>query len=340
MSTFKTAVYHLHHDHITYKDDLRFQLFEKFKNFNRNDWLNHLEKIGDNWGKPINNCTLWDNIQINQETIINQDILQKMINNPVPVLSLCIVSYRRWDTLIESLQSYLNTKIPLNLFLWLNSYEDIPKESLQMIQELCNQFYYADITYCKINAGTGHSRNILLSRIYKETTTKYVMTSDDDILFKKPEEILIGASILDNLLYNHYGAIGIWCEPTYEAIHIQNKIIQNYKPKQGFQEVDALGAATMTFRKEILKNCNTDPDYLIGLVDWDFSMQIKSKGWKLGLLCDPYYKVINTAVKTDEIYKEARTNKSIKKQSKNLFYQKWGILPKWRRKKERGEFVE
>ena len=219
------------------------------------------------------------------------------------------------------------------------SLEDVIQEKLQIIEELCNDFYYSNITYCKINAGTGHSRNIMLSRIYREMDTKYVMTSDDDILFKTPKEILVGASILDNILYRKFGAVGIWCDPIYEAIYIKNNIIQNYKPKKGFQEVDALGAATMTIRKEILKSCNTDPDYLIGLVDWDFSMQIKEKGWKLGLLCDKDYKVYNIADKTDIIYKEARSNKDVKKQSKNLFYYKWNLLTKWRNYLERGEFV-
>jgi hypothetical protein len=339
MSNFKSSVYHLHHDHTTHKDDIRFHLFEKFKNFNKNEWLFYLDSLQDNWGQPVKKSTLWHNKEL-PKNAINDEILNKMINSIDPVLTLCIVSYRRWDTLIDSLQSYLNTSVPLNLFLWLNSYKDIPEEKLHLIKELCKRFYSHDITYCNINAGTGHSRNILLSRIYRECDTPYVMTSDDDILFKKPEEILIGASILDNILYSQFGAIGIWCDPIYEAIHIYQGKIQNYKPKKGFQKVDALGAATMTIRKEILKDCNTDPNYLIGLVDWDFSMQIKKKGWLLGLLCNDNFKVKNTADKTDEIYKEARSNKIVKTQSKNLFYSKWNILPEWRKIIERGEFVE
>ncbi len=334
---FKSTVYHLHHDHETYRDPDRFILFDKFKAFSKGEWLNHLEKIGSSWGLPVENSTIWDDVPPN-DVIVNESLIKSMISNTKPLLTVCIVSYRRWDTLIDTLKKYISSGVKLNLFLWLNSCDDIPLDKMETIRSLCTKFFNYDVTVCKSNMGTGHPRNIMLSRSYRELDTPYIMTVDDDIQFNTPEEIMVGASILENIHNKRYGSVGIWCIPTYEAIHIDGSVIQNYKPHDGFQDVDALGAAAMTIRRDVLSGCNTDPNYKMGLVDWDFSMTIKKDGWKLGLLCDDRYKPLNFVDGGDDIYKSDRGDKGVKKASENLFIKKWGLTPLWRKKDERGVY--
>ena len=338
---FKSTVYHLYHGHTTPKHDLRFEVFNKFKAFDKKNAQEYVKQKGNDWGIPVKESTIWEYINTTGiEEYYNENTLNDMLKSQTPVITLCIVSYRRFEVLLKVLQQYISFNIPINILLWLNSYEDYTQYQLQQIKNKCKQFYSSKIMYCDTNIGTGHSRNVLLSRAYREYNTPYIMTSDDDIFYNTKEELLIGASVLDQRKYFNYGAIGIWCEPIYNSLYIINKELRNYKTKKGFQTVDALGAATMTIKRDILKYCNVDPNYKIGWVDTDFSFNIRSNNYKLGLICDNRWKPINIAEKTDKIYKEARSNKKTKQKSKDRFVKKWGIKPVWRYQNKIGEYNE
>ena len=329
---FKSGVYHLFHGHETFKDPKRFDTFNKLKNYTKEDWLSQIDSY--EWGKPVQNTLLY-NVNISDYT---PQISIDLLKSKIPVITICIVSYRRFDTLIKSLSQYIKFSIPINLLLWLNSYTDYTKLELEQIKKICSKLYSFDIIYHDTNVGTGYSRNVLLSKAYKEYDTPYIITTDDDILYNNEEELLIGPSLLDQIRFKEYGAVGIWCDPIYNSLYISDNKLKNYKSKNGFNDIDSLGAATMTIRRSILKKCNVDPNYIIGWVDADFSFEIKKQGYKIGLLCDERWKPLNIADKSDIIYKKARSDKKIKKKSIDLFYKKWGIIPEWRHQDKISEY--
>ncbi len=329
---FKSTVIHLYHNHKTEQHNLRRDLYYKFKNYTKQNWLDHLEKKGNKWGEPVKDSTIWKYIDTTGvKDFYNKEILLSMMKSKTPIITICMVSYKRYDTLIKTLERYISFNVSINFMIWLNTYTDYTKSQLQNIKNICEKLYSCDITYCKKNMGTGHPRNIMLSRAYREYDTPYIMTTDDDILYNSKEELFIGASILEQKKYYRYGAIGIWGEPNYWASYAVDNELRNYKPKKGFQTVNALNATTMTIKKEILNKCNVDPNYQIDLVDTDFSFQIRKNDYHLGLLCDDRWKPTNITDMTDmtnETYKKERFEPDTIKESTDRFIKKWNILPK------------
>jgi len=135
----------------------------------------------------------------------------------------------------------------------------------------------------------------------------------------------MGSTILDQKGYSGYGAIGLWCTPDHPIMIKSGDTLKKKDPKEGFYDVSCLGAATMTIRREVLETCNCDPLYTIGFVDWDFSMTMTSKGYKLGLLCDDRFRPTNDVGGRDKKYKEGRSDKKTIDNSKQRFMDKWNI---------------
>ena len=336
---FKSTVCHLYHGHTTEKHPLRFEIFDRFKKFNKASAQEYVKQKGNDWGEPVKDSTIWEYIdKTGINDFYNKDVLTSIVESKIPIITICMVSYRRYNTLAKTLERYVSFGVPINLLLWLNSYKDYTEHQLQHIKNICKKLYSHDITYCNKNMGTGHPRNIMLSRAYKEYDTSYIMTTDDDIMYNSKEELFIAVSILDQIKYYQYGAIGIWCNPIYYSLYVIGKELKNYIPKKGFQSVDALGAATMVIKREVLDKCNTDPEYKMGWVDTDFSFQMRDNGYKLGLLCDDLWKPTNIADKSDKIYRQARSDKNTKKLSSDRFTKKWGITPVWSNGTDIGEF--
>ncbi len=327
---FKSSIYHLYHTHRTIANDSRFKILNDFRMFNKQNWIEYLKD--NKWGEPVKDSTIWEYIDTTGvKDFYNKEILLSMMKSKTPIITICMVSYKRYDTLIKTLERYISFNVSINFMIWLNTYTDYTKSQLQNIKNICEKLYSCDITYCKKNMGTGHPRNIMLSRAYREYDTPYIMTTDDDILYNSKEELFIGASILEQKKYYRYGAIGIWGEPNYWASYAVDNELRNYKPKKGFQTVDALGAATMTIKKEVLSKCNVDPNYQIGWVDTDFSFQIRKNGYNLGLLCDDRWKPTNKTDKTDLVYRKERFKPNIIEESYDRFIKKWNISPKSKR---------
>jgi hypothetical protein len=83
----------------------------------------------------------------------------------------------------------------------------------------------------------------------------------------------------------------------------------------------------MTIRTNIInKNCNCDPNYIIGLVDWDFSLTMRKNKYNLAMLCHPEYKIKNETKYNTKGYLNNRYKKEVIQNSKELFNKKWKII--------------
>jgi hypothetical protein len=314
----KEYVYHLYHAHNTYRDPRRHTVLKKLMKYTKQDWIKHINSI--NWGKFITNTTISEPKQDIQ-------VLSDFKYYTEPILSICIVNYRRFNTLIRTLKKYTEFGININLFLWINDSSFFSKEQHKKIESICSKLYHHEIIKNEDNVGTGKSRHMLLSLAY-ESGTPYIMTTDDDMLYNNEDELLIGPSFLQS--NDDYDAIGIWCEPITCAHYIVGDEILNFKPKKGLQEVDVLGAATMTMRRSVISDCLTDERMVVSLVDIDFSLCLKNNGHKMCLLCDDRWKPTNINDLSDTIYKNERYSIKYRKISENILMKKWGLVYKWR----------
>jgi len=319
-SIFKSSVHHLFHGHETKKDSARHAVFNKHYTYKKEDWFEHLRR-NYNWGCPVEGTVNLDKFT----PYINESLLYVYRNSSKVRLTICIVNFLRYDKLIKSLTTLLSFNIPLNIILWVNQCDDMPKNTKIVIENLLKKFSMYDVIYNKKNMGTGYPRYTMFNKAKFEYDTDYIMTMDDDIYHQNPDSLILGSTILDQECYKGYGAIGTWCYPHYNIVKISENNIIKSPVVPGFHDVTCLGAATMTFRREVLNTCNCDPQYVIGLVDWDFSMSMIQCGWKLGLVCDERYKPINDADGGGESYKDGRWDENIIENSRNIFKKKWGL---------------
>lgn len=312
---FKSGVYHLFHGHETKRTNDRFPTFHKHKNLDRQGWITELLEH-HNWGA----------VEGEELPIVNETLLYALNNGEKPLLTVCIVNYKRYDILINTLRQYISIGANINLILWINDCDSMPESIKETVLTLSEKFYMSDVMWCRKNMGTGYPRFMMLNKAYYEYDTPYIMTSDDDIMFDDSDSVFMGCSILHQSRFKEYGAIGIWCSPIYFIIQKDEKGLSKVRPGVGFHNTQTLGAATMTIRREVLEGANTDPGYTIGLVDWDFSQSIVKAGWKLGLLCDERFKPENVGGSKDNAeYTKGRWDKSVIEKSYERYKKKWNL---------------
>lgn len=317
---FKSKVYHLFHGHETKRDNDRFEVFNRHKAYDREGWLDHLIRNGD-WGHPNEGSVIVDMFK----PYVNETILYAYKNSERPRITICMTNFLRYEMLVKSLTRILSFNIPLNIILWVNGSDNMSSDTRNIVTGLLEKFNQHDIIYSKKNMGTGYPRYMMFNKARFEYDTDFVMTMDDDTIHMLPESLILGATALEQKRYSDYGAMGLWCYPHYQIVRKNNGVLSMEKPKEGFYDVDCLGAATMTFRRSILDTCNSDPQFIIGLVDWDFSLSIRSEGYKLGLICDDRYKPVNdTSLNTRE-YVDSRWDETVIHNSKQLFKKKWAL---------------
>jgi hypothetical protein len=316
---FKSTVHHLYHEHKTHKDKSRFDIFNKHKSYSKEDWYEHIRRNCD-WGKPTGNINL-DRFGNH----VNESLLYVYKNSKKARITICMVNFLRYGILIKSLERLISFGIPLNIILWVNQSDSMNNNTRSKVEGLLRKFNDHDIIYSKKNMGTGYPRYMMFTKARYEYDTDYIMTMDDDIIHKNVDSFVMGATMLDQGDYSDYGASGVWCYPQYNIIKEEYGTMTKITPKEGVHDVDCLGAATMTIRREVLNTCNCDPQYKIGLVDWDFSMSMRQQGWKLCLLCDDRFKPVNDQSNNDDKYRNNRWDKSVIGESKKLFKKKWNI---------------
>lgn len=260
-----------------------------------------------------------------QREYVDNTMLMNNMNSSQPFASLVLVCYRRYASLIETLEHYLAFKIPLNVLLWINAFHEIPLNKRRDIQSLLSEFSNHKLVLSRYNVGTAKSRNELIQYAYDNFDTKYIATSDDDVQYRDKASFCVPATLLDQPEFAEYGSIGIHYRPWSPIAIVTNNELYAKKPTEQFHDTDVLGAATMFFRREIVgQGINVDPAYKIGWVDWDFSYAIRQAGYKLGLLCDSRYYAVNKAT-GDGIYKKNRYNSDLSERNIELFKKKFGV---------------
>lgn len=320
MHTFKSTVHHLFHGHTTHKDPNRFPIFNRHKEYTKEDWFEHLRRWY-NWGEPVSG-----NIDTSKfSPYINETLLYVYKNSSKVRITMCMVNFLRYDVLIKNLENFLKLGVPMNMILWVNQSDNMPADVRQKVRLLMSQFNGHEIINSKKNMGTGYPRYMMFNKAKFEYNTDYIMTTDDDIFYQNTDSLVLGATMLDQSSLSDYGAVGLWCYPHYMIVRKKGDEIITEKPTEGFYTVDCLGAATMTIRRDVLDTCNCDPKYIVGLVDWDFSMSMCKQGYKLGLLCDERFKPVNDKSGDTDNYRDGRWDKNVIDNSKKLFKKKWKV---------------
>lgn len=321
---FPVEIHHLYHDQTTKQSNDRFGIKELHRRWSKRDWINHLKKVGNDWGKIEK-----DMMKVYKD-YLDIELLEKFKKSKEPLITLCMVNYRRYDCLLNVLNNYKKIGANVNLLLWVNDCEAMPQETLKEVTKACREnFASFEIILEKTNNGTSRARNFMLKKAYEEYDTPYIMTTDDDILFNDLDSLMVSAHVLAQDKFKDFGCVGIGCKPSYHVIRVINGKMHEIKPQYGLQEVHVMGAATMMIRKEVLKTCNTDPKYpKVGFVDWDFATNIRlNGGWKLGFLYEDHYKAFNDSKNHGDTYRNNRYDKPKLQEAYYRFVNKWNILP-------------
>jgi len=319
-SIFKTPVHHLFHGHETVRDEARHPVFHKHFAYKKEDWFEHIRR-NYNWGWPVEGTVNLDKFK----TYINESLLYVYKKSTVTRITVCMVNFLRYDKLIRTLATLSSFGIPMNVILWVNQSDSMPDKERKTVEDILSRFSKHEITYCKKNLGVGYPRYMMFNRAKFEYDTDYIITMDDDTPHDSVESLVLAATVLDQNEYKDYGAIGLWCDPQFVIARVDGDKIKKSPSVEGFHTVDCLGSGTMTIRRKVLDTCNYDPQYVMGLEDWDFSLTMRGEGWKLGMVCDPRYKPINDMKGNSKEYIASRWDETVIENSRNIFKKKWGL---------------
>jgi hypothetical protein len=93
-----------------------------------------------------------------------------------------------------------------------------------------------------------------------------------------------------------------------------------------YSEVDLIGGTSQLIRQEVaLTEGIIDTRYFIGSWDFDFSMNVRAKGWKVATLNNRKLIAINDKTKRSGRYKSTKLNEDIIQKGRRLFESKWGF---------------
>lgn len=252
--------------------------------------------------------------------ILDYDKIMNIHNLDKPIVTIAMLSFRRYEKLIKSLQTHLNNGLKMNICLRVQCSEELTKEQKDNITFLVNKFYDHDLQFTEKNLGSGIPRYDVINRCIKNFNTPYIMTTDDDMIWKK---YCIESQIYLLEQMPEYGMISSTCNPNYPIKIFKDGKIHTIK-NSNFNDADLIGSATSVYKKEIFDTCEYDKEYTIGCGDYDLCMQIR-KTWKIGVIDIPELKSLNDAKNSGHMYFKERFNKSVIQKSVNRFNKKWGF---------------
>lgn len=259
---------------------------------------------------------------IKKYDILDSDVIKRYKNIKYPLVTMAMLSFKRYNQLIDALERHLANGTPLNIVLRVQCCEELSNRQMNSIRRLCRRFHGHIVKFTETNLGSGEPRHDVMSIALNDFDTPYIMTTDDDMMWE-PNSIISQLSLFDKR--PEYGVISSSCLPNY-PIHILNDgkwtIDRDYK--DNFVDTTLCGSATSIYRREIFKNVEYDKEYRIGLGDFDLCLQIIEAGWKIGVMNIPELKSLNDASRNPPGYGKERYNRGIIKHSISRFREKWG----------------
>ena len=250
--------------------------------------------------------------------------LYKTINEDTSEVTIAMVSWYRFDRLIETLNNLENiTNGNINLCLQVQGWELLSEQQIEDINEFETRFKSTYIFFTNNNVGTGTPRyNTTSIASSKFPGSKFTLIIDDDMFIPENSIEKLMKLLKDNPFL---GAAALWCKPNYNGWYIREGILEKRTPFPDVDYVDAMGSGTMMVKNEVFNSANFDPKYQIGFVDFDFCLSIKTAGWNLAILALDDICGYNDNSSNTMQYKKERNNRNVIKESYRYFKQKWNI---------------
>lgn len=276
------------------------------------------------------------------DSVEKEDIKQvdtKILRNRVQLnidstVSVAMVNYLREDRLIKTLKQLLSStdNLKLNLVLQCQGEEQISQQKKNEILEVCSGFNRYEIIWTEGNVGTAQPRKTTTLKAYDQNPDYIlILDSDMDIPFKTIERL-----ILEHRNRPEYGVISCWCTPTYCKWKQTDDRLVSQNIDTGFHETEILGTGCALVKPQVFESCFFDDNLVIGFVDFHWCAEVKSCGWKLGILADKSFKLKNNNSHNTNEYKKERWKWDEIERSRRLFYDKWGLTitgSKWPKNK-------
>ena len=291
-----STVHHLfHRPSVPCIDRIRFRVRD-MKNWTREEW----EASNIMWG----------------------DIIDKVPAEPE--ITVVMVSWLRFQGLLETLKTLSNCPVPLNLSLALQGTERLSLEQREEVKIVCEGFCGHNIVWSTGNRGSVPKRREVADIALRKFSANYLLYTDDDVDIPHLGIISLLSSIKS---LSDYGALSL--SHTNQKVILKLDQDNHVKYSELFlnghiEDADLCGAASLIVPRKVHELCNFDPGYFVGFGDFDFCLQIRAAGWKLGILKLPHCIVKNRGGGSAE-YRSSRCNTDIISKSEELFTSKWGI---------------
>lgn len=268
-----------------------------------------------------------------QERELLTDLSQNSIQVPVPYcrvllekpkLTIVLLSWLRVELLLSMLEyTVRNSLMPLNICLMVQGAERLTQKEKKEIKKLTDLYAGCYGKFVKGNHGTAPQRKFLIDKAREKFDTQYLIMMDDDVVVPRG-----GLASLVTMMDRHkeYSALSLMCRGLNYSVFVSADSTTRIPFKAvpgGIVPTDLMGSATMILRKEVFDSASVDPEYKVGLWDYDLCMQMIKAGGKLGIL-SAKKPVLNLAYGSKE-YKNSRHNQDEIEKSKILFHKKWGF---------------
>lgn len=208
---------------------------------------------------------------------------------PQPILTICIVHYRKLPQLKKTVSALLrNTSVPFNLKVLNNGYEgDGIRKYLETLKQKNKKT--VKVIFHPKNIGCSPGRNIVVRNI----KTDFIMMLDDDMYVNKGWDVPVWKAFRSNPLV---GAVGFsiyrtngqfwWTggrnlEIVGRTIKIKSIKLNPTSTSKRFLEVDDVAAGAMVYkRKELAPIIAWDPGYFVGFEDLEKGVYLKRNKYK------------------------------------------------------------
>ena len=264
---------------------------------------------------------------------MDEQAYHKLKHSETPVVTFAMLSWVRTDKLIRTLENLISVlKIKANLLLRVQGSEKLSDKNRERILMLTKEnpngpFVNSVVDFTEGNEATaGPRRQLHEKALGLWPDTPYFNFADDDTTYSIwAIEAALTALESDRSL----GVCGVYFKPHGYRIKNgfeNNKIIykHEFNGVRGLTHVDVLGSATAFIRKEVFDLCAVNPDYFLGMWDWDFFLQARKVNWKLATLVIPELHAINAAGGPRE-YVAARRNKTYIARAVKMFIENWRL---------------